>query len=193
MRSIRIALVALAVIGLGVSSTYAAGIPWNNASGSSPGFFSWENGNNATNLFGDPVAVGNSLIFFPTNFKAQSSNGIADQKSDQINVDIIAAGNLRLTDISIFELGDYGILGTGPNTKAQVFGTLVVTPLISNGAVPKNDPLHVTPAMPVTTGTGTWNGNASVSYSVQNNVTKIHLTLDNVVQATSDANPGTSA
>jgi hypothetical protein len=193
MRTIRasVVIVVLSVFGWVASSSQAAGIPWGNATGSSPGFFSWENGSNATNLFGDPVAIGNSLVFFPQNFKAQSSNGVADQKSDQISVDITTAGNLNATQINIYELGDYGILGAGANTKATVFGTLVVTPITSNGATTKFDPLHTNPAMPVVTGTGNWEGNASVSYTVQNGVKKFHLTLDNVVQATSD--PGTNS
>jgi hypothetical protein len=146
---------------------------------------------NATGLFGDPVPIGNSLVFFPVGFNASSANGVADIASDQISVDIIAEGNLSLTDITVLELGDYAILGSGPNTQAQVSGTLVVTPIISNGATAKFDALDVNPAMPVTAGTGPWQGNASVSYTVQNGVKKIHLTLDNILQANSD--DGTSS
>jgi hypothetical protein len=181
-------ILVLSSLGLFVSTSQAAGIPWGNANGSSPGFFSWQNGSNDTNLFGDPVPVGNSLVFFPSNFKAVSTGGVPDSKSDKINVDILADGNQNITQINILEVGDYSILGTGPNTKATVVGTLVVTPLISNGASPSFSALATNPAMPVTSGGAPWTGNASVSYTLQNGVKKIHLTLDNILQATSDPN-----
>ena len=42
--------------------------------------------------------------------------------------------------------------------------------------------------MPVTSGSGTWGGNASVTYTLANGVKKIHLTLDNILAARSDTN-----
>jgi hypothetical protein len=186
MRSLRItALVALCSIGLLVSSIQAAPIPWGNTNGSSPGFFSWQNGTNETGLFGDPVPIGNSLVFFPANFRAESTGGVPDQAFDKISVDILAEGNLNITQINILEIGDYSILGQG--ASATVVGTLVVTPTVSNGAPIQFSALATNPAMPVTSGGGPWTGNASVSYSLQNGVKRIHLTLDNVLQATSDA------
>src|SRR5262245_58379057 len=101
MRSIRYLVVAtVCVVGWCISSAQA--VPWNNPSGSSPGFFSWENGSNDVGLFGSPIAIANSLVFFPSNFKAVSANGVADVKSDKINVDILAEGNLNITQINIY-------------------------------------------------------------------------------------------
>jgi hypothetical protein len=187
MRPIRFSafVVVLCSLGFLVQTSQGAGIPWNNANGSSPGFFSWQNGNNETNLFGDPVAIGNSLVFFPSNFRAQSAGGVPDQKFDKASVDITAEGNQAITQINILEIGDYSILGQG--ASATVVATLVVTPLISNGAPPSFSGMVTNPAMPVTSGGGPWSGNASVSYTLQNGVKKIHLTLDNILQATSDA------
>jgi hypothetical protein len=162
-----------------------AGIPWGNASGSAPGFFSWENGNNETNLFGDPIPIGNQLVFFPSNFRAESTGGVPDQAFDKLTVDITAEVGFNITQINIHEIGDYAILGQG--ASAQASGGLVVTPLISNSAIIKADALDTTPGMPVTSGSGLWTGNASVTYSLQNGVTKIRLVFDNTLQATSDA------
>ena len=187
MRPIRFsALIALCTFGLLVSTVQAGVIPWTNASGSSPGFFSWENGSNETGLFGDPIPINNSLVFFPSNFKAVSTNGVADSVNDKIQVDITAAGNLNITQINILEVGDYSILGQG--ASASVVGTLVVTPVaFSSGGDPKFAGLVTNPAMPVTSGGAPWTGNASVSYTLQNGVTKIHLTLDNILSATSSS------
>jgi hypothetical protein len=180
------------VVGSRPVSVRAAGIPWTNANGSSPGFFSWENGSNDIGLFGDPVPVGNSLVFFPSNFFSSSNAGVIPPAThDKINVDIIADGNQNITQINIIEVGDYQINGTGPNTSVNASGTLVVTPLISNGASFQFAPLATNPVMPVVTGSGPWTGNASVSYTLQNGVKKIHLTLDNILQARSDSNTST--
>jgi hypothetical protein len=170
----------------------AVPVPWTNANGSSPGFFSWQNGSNDVGLFGDPVPVGNSLVFFPSNFFSSSNAGnIPPATHDKINVDILAEGNQNITQINIIEVGDYQINGTGPNTSVNASGTLVVTPLIfSNGSF-QVAPLATNPAMPVTSGSGPWTGNASVSYTVANGVKKIHLTLDNILQARSDPNTST--
>jgi hypothetical protein len=171
---------------------HAVPVPWNNANGSSPGFFSWQNGSNDVGLFGDPVPVGNSLVFFPSSFFSSSNAGIIPAAThDKINVDIIAEANQAITAINIIEVGDYQINGTGPNTSVNASGTLVVTPLISNGASFKLNALATNPVMPVTAGSGPWNGNASVSYTVQDGVRKIHLTLDNILQARSDPNTST--
>jgi hypothetical protein len=188
------ALATLCLIGWVATSTVAAPIPWGNTNGSSPGFFSWQNGSNDTGLFGDPVPIGNQLVFFPSNFKAESSNGIAHQVGDKINVDILAEGNLLITQINIYEIGDYGISPTGPNTQVRAIGTLIVTPLVSNpGAGVGVDGMDFNPVMPITSGAGVWTGNASVGYSVANGVKKIHLLLDNQLQASSDASPGTNS
>jgi hypothetical protein len=187
MRPIRFsAFICLCALGLFISNARGAGIPWGNTNGSSPGFFSWQNGNNETNLFGDPLPIGNTLVFFPSNFKAVSTGGTPDSKFDKINVDILADGAQNITEIRIHEIGDYSILGQG--ASASVVGTLVVTPIISNGVIPPSfNGLAINPAMPVTSGGAPWTGNASVTFSVANGVKKIHLTLDNILSATSDA------
>jgi hypothetical protein len=189
MRPIRSSaiLIAICVTGLLISPVLGAGIPWTNANGSSPGFFSWENGNNETNLFGDPIPIGNKLVFFPSNYRAESTGGVPDQAFDKISVDIIAAGNLNITAINIQEIGDYAILGQGASVQAS--GGLVVTPInfsAANPADPKADALDTTPNFPVTSGSGLWSGNATVTYTLENGVKKIHLTFDNTLQATSD-------
>jgi hypothetical protein len=177
----------LCLVGWQASSLQAA--PWSNPNGSSPGFFSWENGSNDVGLFGDPVPIGNSLVFFPTNFFSSSNAGIIPPAThDKINVDILALAGQQISQINIIEVGDYQINGTGPNTSVNASGTLVVTPLNVAG-LPAVSPLATAPPMPVVTGSGVWQGTASAILA--NGITKIHLTLDNILQARSDPNTST--
>jgi hypothetical protein len=179
----------LFLVGWQAGLVQASGIPWSNPNGSSPGFFSWENGSNDVGLFGDPVPVGNSLVFFPSNFFSSSNAGaIPPATHDKINVDILALAGQQIQQINIIEAGDYQINGTGPNTSVNASGTLVVTPLNVAG-LPVVSPLATAPAMPVITGSGPWQGTASAILA--NGITKIHLTLDNILAARSDSNTST--
>ena len=163
------------------SAAQAATIPWSNPSGATS-TFTWANGGNDTNLFGSPTVIGNSFVFFPSNFKAQSSNGVADQKSDRLEVDIVAKPGFTLQGLNVQEFGDYGILGTG---SVQAFGSIFATNLLN--ATIQADSLHTTPAMPITAGSGQWSGTETIDYTAQG-VTAIHIVLDNVLQANSGAN-----
>jgi len=192
MRVFRLsALVAtLCLVGWQVQRVQAAPIPWGNPNGTAPGGgFSWANGSNDTNLFGDPIPLANGLLFNPSNFKASSSGGVPSTASDKINVDITAGAGQQILQINILEAGDFGIPVAGPNTSVNVFGTLVTTPLPpSPPGLPLVTPLVVTPGMPRTAvGNGTWQGIATAVVG-PGGVTKVHLALDNVLQATSDAN-----
>jgi len=203
MRSIRLsAIIALTcLLGWQVSSVKAAGIPWANPNGSSPGFFNWANGQNQTGLMGSPTAIGNTLLFLPQNFVANSINGQdqnagatpgnpISQTTDRTDVDITAPLGFQIQQIRIFEAGDYQIVGSGGATKIDVAGGPVVTPLAPAVAPSLTDALHTNPAMPVLSGSNTWAGNASVTINT-GPVTSVHLTLDNVLTAisTGGANP----
>jgi hypothetical protein len=179
---------ALWLILNGFCSTHAA-VPWNNPSGNSPGFFSWENGQNETGLFGDPIAVGNALSFFPVGFTAQSTGGGSTQLSDKLSVDLTCP--FRLAGIYAFSVGDFSILGSGTNTLVTAAGTLTVTPITFNPSQPpgtKTDTLHTNPAMPRLSGSGPWQGIAATDFLFASNVTKVHIELESLVRASSDPN-----
>jgi hypothetical protein len=155
----------------------AAPIPWSNPSGMTSSF-TWSNGQSDNGLFGNPTVVGDALVFFPSNFKAVSTNGTAANTSDRLSFDIMMKPEFIANGFEVQEFGDYSILGTG---AVQASGGLFVTNL--NAPVTTvSDTLHTTPLMPIVTGSGNWSGNEHVNLD---GWVKFHVTLDNVLQATS--------
>lgn len=78
-------------------------------------------------LFGTGIAVGNSLFFQPTTFKAQSLNGagvVSTSATLNITVTAITSGYV-IQDVAMQELGDYQISGAGASVTAA--GRLQVT------------------------------------------------------------------
>lgn len=95
-------------------------IPWANTNGSATNW-DWMNGGNDTNLFGSPVLVGgDTFVFFPSFFRAQSNNGGAQQVHDRLSVELIAHLGYNFTNIQITEFGDYGIGGAGSSVTADM-------------------------------------------------------------------------
>jgi uncharacterized protein (TIGR03382 family) len=165
--------VVAAFAGLAVASQAMAFIPWVNANGSAS-YFSWQNGGSDTGLFGSPTLVGgDTFVFFPSNFRAESINGVAGSAYDRLEFEVIAHAGFSFTDIRVTEFGDYGIVGTGSVTAA---GTLFVTNL-DTAQIEMND-LVTTPASPITSGFGNWQGNALVDVASQN-ATRLRIVLNN--------------
>jgi hypothetical protein len=115
----------LALILLAFSSAQA-NVLWSNASGAA-GLFDWQNGQSLNGLFGDPTLIGgNTLAFFPSNFRAESTDGITDSVYDRLEFELIAHSGFSFQNIAISEYGDYGIFDSG---LVQVSGSLTVTNL----------------------------------------------------------------
>ncbi|MDD5010517.1 MAG: PEP-CTERM sorting domain-containing protein [Phycisphaerae bacterium] len=115
----------LALILLAFSSAQA-NILWSNASGTA-GLFDWQNGQSLNGLFGDPTLIGgNTLAFFPSNFRAESLDGITDSVYDRLEFELNANSGFSFQNIAISEYGDYGIFDSG---CVQVSGSLTVTNL----------------------------------------------------------------
>jgi hypothetical protein len=115
----------LALVLLAFSSAQA-NILWSNASGTA-GLFDWQNGQSLNGLFGDPTLVGgNTFTFFPSNFRAESIDGITDSVYDRLEFELNAHSGFSFQNIAISEYGDYGIFDEG---CVQVFGSLTVTNL----------------------------------------------------------------
>lgn len=179
--------VAAATIGLSASYASAAFVPWSNPSGNIAGLFSWSNGGSDNGLFGSPIIAGNSFTFFPSNFKAASSNGVASPSvSDRLSFTLdVAPENVAFQGITVTELGDYSITNGG-SVSADAF--LFVTNLDIPVAPPTNPQL----------GSGSFDrnllappGNESGQWTIQivknlpNGWKRIQIVLDNVLQATS--------
>lgn len=72
-------------------------------------------------LYGSAFTVGNSIIFQPTNFRAESTNGspatVTTSETLNITVEVITAG-YEITDFALAESGDYFLDGAGTEVKA---------------------------------------------------------------------------
>lgn len=65
-------------------------------------------------LFGDIEVIGNNIVTFPTDFRAESLNGaLTVSVNDNRNIQITAKPGYRIDSINILERGDYLMSGTG--------------------------------------------------------------------------------
>ncbi|OHB59434.1 MAG: hypothetical protein A2173_04945 [Planctomycetes bacterium RBG_13_44_8b] len=119
---------------------------WSNSSGSAV-HFDWANGGSDNGLFGNPQLVGgNTLVFSPSNFRAESIFGLADfvAVSDRLEFELIAHSGYYFQSITVLENGDYQLIGTG---SVEVSGDLSVENLDTSDIL--SDSLEITPSMPV--------------------------------------------
>ena len=70
----------------------------------------------------NPQVIGNSLILFPDNFRAESLNGAgAISASDAINITVQAiTPGFEITSVALAESGDYLTNGTGASVSASM-------------------------------------------------------------------------
>jgi hypothetical protein len=182
MRNTALLLVILVQLTL-ITCPANAIISWTNKNGSAD-FFNWYNGGSDNGLFGSPALVGgNTFLFTPSNFIAESLNGIPSIKSDRLEVSLLAHTGYTITGIRITEYGDYGILGTG---KVSVSGTMFAANLNAFDVHYGN--FISTPTSPIITGTGDWSAQASVT---DINWTNFTIVLNNNLMAISS--PGSAA
>lgn len=99
---------------LTAAGTAQAFVPWANPNGVGA-FFTWSGGGSDNGLFGSPLLTngGQSFVFFPSNFRAQSTNGGAAQVSDRMTVTLEAFQGFTFDQIHIQEFGDYGVVNGG--------------------------------------------------------------------------------
>ncbi len=160
----------------------AAAIPWSEPNGTADGF-DWENGGSEYGLFGEPNLVGgNTFVFFPSNFRAESSDGQIVDVNDTLVFDLIAHTNVLITQIQITELGNYDVVGSG---LVDLTGILQV----QNLANPQTESVELvsTPPMPVVVtddfASGIWSAEGALSFA---GWTHLRVTLDNNLLAISD-------
>jgi uncharacterized protein (TIGR03382 family) len=184
MKSASITMLAFAALA-GSAGSALAFVPWDQPNGNATNF-SWANGGSRDGRFGNPVLVnGNTFVFFPSNFRAQSVNGGSNLVGDRLEFELFANAGFLISGIRISEFGDYGIVGEGGQVAAS--GGLFVTNL-NTGAV-ASDQIVTTPGSPITTeGFGNWQGTANVDLSNQNpGWTRIRVIVDNDLVAISGA------
>jgi uncharacterized protein (TIGR03382 family) len=123
---------------------------------------------------------GDTFVFFPSAFRAESVNGVASSVYDRLEFQVDAFAGFSFSDIRITEYGDYGIIGTG---QVAVSGTLFVTNLGTGGV--STDNLLSTPGSPITSGIGNWSATANVNVAPQN-ATSLRVVLNNNLFAITD-------
>ncbi|MEK6702487.1 MAG: hypothetical protein AABZ53_09500 [Planctomycetota bacterium] len=122
----KLALIALAASAALVGSAHAF-IPWVHPEGSATNF-DWFNGGSDNGRFGSPVLVGgDTWIFFPGDYRAQSSGGGSSITTDRMSVEIIAHLGQRIEHATPFPTWSYSIVGDG---SVSAFSSLIATDLI---------------------------------------------------------------
>lgn len=171
---------------LATATVLAAGqamafVPWNNPDGNAA-TFSWANGGSRDGLFGSPTLVGgDTFVFFPSGFRAQSTNGNSVIVGDRLEFDLFAAPGFQVSGIRINEYGDYGVVGEGSSVSAA--GSLIATNLDTGDT--QFNALVTNPASPITSGFGNWSGTEALDFV---GWTRLHVVIDNDLIAISGRN-----
>ncbi len=170
---------ALAIVLLAFSSAQA-NILWSNPTGTA-GLFDWQNGQSLNGLFGDPTLIGgNTFAFFPSNFRAESVDGLADSVYDRLEFELTAHSGFSFHNIAITEYGDYGIWDNG---QVQVSGGLTITNLDTTDILTATIDSDL--LTPVTGDVLPWQGWTQLNIG-QPNWTHIKITFENGLFALSD-------
>ncbi|HBS28474.1 MAG TPA: hypothetical protein DEB06_03260 [Phycisphaerales bacterium] len=191
---------AIGAIALCASSASALVFPYGNfpGAGTNPDFVSVQEDTNAPGpnpaaaLFGAPIRVGNSLLFFPTQYSSESTNGGADTTSSTLSMFIFAKPGQFLKSFTIRERGDWTLTGIGTAaTQANINGALFITDIGGGGGF-WQDVMTVNPPMPQTGSPsfGIWESAVTIDLTGLG-VTSVQLQFNNNLQTSSE--PGTTA
>lgn len=140
-------------------------------------------------LYGTPILSGDSLVFTPINFKAQSTNGQGIvQTSSTINVQVYANANYSFSAFNLTELGDYSLIGS--DAQVAVGGQIRLFDLTNPPPPAANqltDPITVTAPLTVATSianyqTTNWQANAAIGVPT-NWSNGVNLTIENILLA----------
>jgi len=132
--------------------------------------------------------VQDSLVFFPSSFKAESENGASAQSSDRLEFTIYAKPGLMVQEVRISEWGNYSITGSG---SVNVIGALDVKNLLTNAQA--SAAMVTTPAMPLVASSntsGVWEGSAATI--LPSGWTEIHVVFDSTLATTSGGSSASS-
>jgi hypothetical protein len=103
-------------------------------------------------LFGTPTLVGNTILFTPSAFSAQSLNGAGTfNVSSSLAIELVAHSGFRFGSLGIGEAGDYRLSGAGSSVgvsglfSASGAGSVATAGLALSAATPLSlaaDSLH---------------------------------------------------
>lgn len=137
-------------------------------------------------LYGMPTLSGDSLVFTPTSFIAQSTNGQGIvMTSSTINVKVYANSNYSFSTLSLKEMGDYSLIGS--DAQVAVGGQIrafdlanALSPQLTD-SITANAPLNVTTTLG-SYQTTNWEANAAVAIPA-NWSNGVNLTIQNILLA----------
>jgi hypothetical protein len=173
-------ILALSVL-VASASAVQAEVAWDVPAGSLT-HYDYSHGKTQTGKLGSPIALDGSFQFFPTDMKANSSNGTPSFAGDTASVVLNAVPTRQFSHITASVLGDYSILGVG---NINSLGQLRVTNLDTSEVLWSN--LVFTPAMPLFTqssATGVFSANTSIAIPASWN--NVNIDLDSSLSAFGD-------
>lgn len=144
-------------------------------------------------LYGTPSVSGDSLVFTPTNFFAESTNGEGFAMTNAtLNVRITANGGYQFSNVSLIERGDYYLIGS--DAEVAVGGQIRVFDLDNPIVNEATDSIETTAPLSVHTTlsgftTTNWTANASVAIpgtgwgGADGIVDGVNLTIENLLIA----------
>jgi hypothetical protein len=191
----------IAAMGILCVPALAFAAPWPTVPSGSCDNFDWANGQNVTDVWGEPTNSGDNMYFFP-GFSAYADDTSPAASpgthavTDTFDVDFIAHAGMHFGSISIYVYGDYSIADGGVAGGNSVEGDFGIQGTDNDGLHP-DSPWARAQALFQETAVGgaNWNDLATmtIDFSGGNEVTDLHLTCDGTVTAISDGEGGTAA
>lgn len=159
-------------------------------------------GTDAVPLYGPPAGFPTGLDFDPMTFTASAANGSSDLTDGQLNFTIDVPNFKAINSFSLYEAGDYTLIGSGTPATQVVAGAIVratiteingvaVAPInvtASNASVGFQLPVNAGVVQPWSLGTSV---NVAAALGLGQFATKVDVVVNNQLIATSE--PGTIA
>jgi hypothetical protein len=195
---------SIALLGGAVASSQGASINYGNFSpaGSDVTFQGVQesSGTDAVPLYGPPSPFTIGLDFDPTGFVATANGGGADITDGQLNLTIQISGEKGISQVSLFEAGDYTLAGVGTPATTVSAGAILRATVTELDGIELDVPISLSPvnasfgdALPGTVIVGPWSLGVSLNVEGQigseKRVTELEIVIDNSLVATSE--PGT--
>ena len=185
----QLSAIAAAILSLGVSSLSQAALV--QVSGNTVNFI-YDDAQVGVGLFGAPSVVGDSLVFSPTTFNAESVNGVGvhtgtvtDSQSASFSFRVVAKSATTVLDgASATEAGAYSMTGVG--TLVDVDSTMKVSDFNDPVFGPFDTGLLAPSDLSLVTGASeAWNSSGGVDLStvMWDGVNDIEVVLTNVLTA----------
>jgi hypothetical protein len=130
-------IASAAAINYGSFGPVPPGVSFTNVTESS--------GTDPVPMYGPPAPFATGLNFTPTNFVSTATGGDSDITDGQLNFTIVGSPNNSINSISLFEAGDYTLVGTGTTLTSTLAGAIIRATVTEINGVPVA-PISLAPA-----------------------------------------------